>query len=299
MNDHPDLFPQEWDDHDDDMGEGVFPAGRGSGGEPGEGSGRGRRGWSGRRRPLLPPRESSTMGDRSVFEDPSVVSQMVEMSSVVGWLGYRWCDIPVRFQRVAWEELRRWVDRIVVEWQVSRGEVPDCWFRHPRLVQELYACMNAEYKAWEEKAPTVNGLLVWSAHFEQARRRMREVTEDLAGCARGVHQEETARRVAYEEGLWAETVGVVGVGVRVPRPEKEPVYVRGVVRDPVSGEVRVSEVVGVSPAGSVGVGGVELVPDGVPDSGVVEFRVRASGGEPVCEQASDPEGPWEDVPGVS
>lgn len=53
----------------------------------------------------------------------------------------------------AWEALARWVDRVLVPgYGITRGELPDCWPHHPRMVNELSWLRAAHLDAHQDGA---------------------------------------------------------------------------------------------------------------------------------------------------
>lgn len=112
------------------------------------------------------------------FENPAVAEGLAS-SGPPRWFGVRWREIAVEDRVDAWVGLRRWVDWLVAEFALPASVVPPCWFAHPQLVEELYAGMNMEYKAFEEQAPSMNPQMFWLPHLQQMTMRMRMMVENL------------------------------------------------------------------------------------------------------------------------
>lgn len=56
----------------------------------------------------------------------------------------------------AWEALARWVDGVLVPtYAVTRGQLPDCWSRHPRMVAELTWLRHTYLEAHQRGAAAV------------------------------------------------------------------------------------------------------------------------------------------------
>lgn len=61
-----------------------------------------------------------------------------------------------------WEELVRWVDWLRYRYEIVE-KIPPCWYRHPRLVEELTALMAAHRAAYHQlHAEGKTGLPYWT-----------------------------------------------------------------------------------------------------------------------------------------
>lgn len=191
------------------------------------------------------------VGGRAPFQDPRLAAQEASGDGPPPWLGTRWREIKPEHQREAWIGLRRWVDWYIHEYQINAQVIPNCWYLHPNMVQELYAAMCMEHKAWEEGAASLTPMMMWHPNVQAMNMRLREmVAEHSAECAKGNHKpvermertydEDTWRRVAYG---WRDTTTV-----ERPGPGKEPYLMRARFLNDAGNEVGTSEqLVGIAP----------------------------------------------------
>ncbi|WP_457966877.1 hypothetical protein M1E17_09330 [Arthrobacter sp. D1-29] len=61
---------------------------------------------------------------------------------------YRWRDMDAQQSESAWRALAVWVRWFVATYQLTTSVVPDCWWRHPEIVAELYALQRAELASY-------------------------------------------------------------------------------------------------------------------------------------------------------
>lgn len=138
------------------------------------------------------------------------------------WFGIQFDQIPAELSQEAWIELRRWVDRFIVQHNMSK-EVRSCWFLHPDVVNELYATMCAEYKVWEEGAPGVGPFLSFQTYLPGLRQRLLESTQKF--CVADEHKW-NPEPLKYDEMAWCRVRDTVKTTMAIPRDKSKTVSVR-------------------------------------------------------------------------
>lgn len=189
----------------------------------------------------------------SPFKDPRL-AQAEAAGGPPSWLGTRWREIKPEDQREAWVYLRRWVDWFVNEYRLPEQVVPRCWYLHTELVQELYAAMCMEHKAWEEGAASLTPTMMWHPNVAAMKQRLREAVGDLGSCNKGSHKEPERIELDYDENQWRRTAYGRRESTTVARPEPgdEPYLLRARMYDDEGTEVHTPEaVVGVMPVQGV------------------------------------------------
>ncbi len=103
--------------------------------------------------------------------------------------------------QVAWYRLEYFVEWLFAVYAASAQEVPDCWARHPDVVQELWALMLA-HDAWHASEEDPLGPIQFAGHWAATRTRL-QLRPDGAVCAAGGHRtairgdDTEARRATY------------------------------------------------------------------------------------------------------
>lgn len=160
----------------------------------------------------------------TAFVDGEVAEAMEEAQPL--WFGTRFSDISPELKQEAWVGLRRWVDQFVVQ-QNFTSELKPCWFQHHDVVNELYATMCADYKVWEEGAPSVGPLLSFQTYLPGLKQRLREST--IKFCTEDAHTWKEKKRLEYNETEWRSIRDSVSENVAVPRHKESKTTVRAVV----------------------------------------------------------------------
>lgn len=182
------------------------------------------------------------------FRDPRLAAAETAAGPPL-WLGTRWRDIAVAQQREAWIGLRRWVDWLINEYRLPEQVVPACWYLHPNLVEELYAAMCMEFKAWEEAAPSLTPMMMWHPNLQAMITRLREQVADLGTCVRGEHQAVEHLARDYDEDQWRRIAYGRRENTTVQRPkaDEEGYLLRARLIGPDGKELAVSDsVVGIA-----------------------------------------------------
>lgn len=205
-------------------------------------------------------KQPSAAAGSSPYVDPRL-AQAEAAGTPPPWLGTRWREIPPEMQRQAWIGLRRWVDWLINEFRLQEEVVPACWFMHPNLVQELYAAMCMEQKAWEEAAASLTPMMMWHPNLHAMIMRLREMVSNLGSCSKGKHRPVEHLERDYDEDQWRRVAYGRREEAAVARPGagEEGYLVRARIIGPSGVELGVSEsVVGISPVRGSSPATVEL-----------------------------------------
>lgn len=92
----------------------------------------------------------------------------------------RWREMTTEQSQEAWRSLFAWVRWLVATYQLTTSVVPDCWWRHPEIVAELYALHRAELASYTTDDPGF-GPLAFHERLPHAFERLRTHTR-TAGC---------------------------------------------------------------------------------------------------------------------
>lgn len=94
-----------------------------------------------------------------------------EPSAALGGFIVNWRDLDDNQAHTEWVGLRAWVEWLTVRYELPVSMVPNCWWRHGSLVEELSALYAAHQAAFDE---TDGGLgpLNWHERFSTALPRL-------------------------------------------------------------------------------------------------------------------------------
>lgn len=185
------------------------------------------------------------------YEDPAVTALSAE-GEEPQWLATRWRELPEEEMGQVWAFLREWVDWLVEAHRVPQDEIPACWFRHPDIVEELWAAAGAETQAWEATSPTMMPMTAWHFHLRMMRDRLRGRAKECV--AKKAHV--PARSFAPGIGAWVLPVDEADWAAHLAEvQDRQPVQVEAVGTAALwrmcavdeSGAVTVSEAVDVGP----------------------------------------------------
>ncbi|MBX3193853.1 MAG: hypothetical protein KF727_01970 [Microbacteriaceae bacterium] len=120
--------------------------------------------------------------------------------AAAGSRAVRWRDLPSDQARGEWQALRDWVEWVTVRFNVPLSLIPNCWWKHPALVEELSALHVAWRTAYD---PQDSGLgpVMWLERWSAARPRLREA--HTGSCSNG-HKDPKRRSWAdvTDQGEW-------------------------------------------------------------------------------------------------
>lgn len=111
---------------------------------------------------------------------------------------HRWRDLDRVSAPKAWRELSGWVSWFVATYRLTTSVVPDCWWRHPELVAELYALQKAELASYTPTDPGF-GPLGFHERLPLAIERLRLETRTIGCVGLQVHRETSPRLLPTDE----------------------------------------------------------------------------------------------------
>jgi hypothetical protein len=115
----------------------------------------------------------------------------------------RWREMTPEQAQDAWRSLFSWVKWLVATYQLTTSVIPDCWWRHPEIVAELYALHRAELASFTPDDPGF-GPLAFHERLPHAVERLRMHTR-TAGCVGlQVHKEPAPRMLARDDPAFLE-----------------------------------------------------------------------------------------------
>ena len=115
----------------------------------------------------------------------------------------RWREMTPEQSQEVWGSLFSWVRWLVATYQLTTSVVPDCWWRHPEMVAELYALQRAELASYTTDDPGF-GPLTFHERLPHAVERLR-VHSRTAGCVgMQVHKEPAPRILATDDPAFLE-----------------------------------------------------------------------------------------------
>ncbi|MGC0252154.1 DUF4913 domain-containing protein [Pseudactinotalea sp. Z1748] len=108
---------------------------------------------------------------------------------VIGPAIINWREIETETRNEAAQHLIDWVHGwLIPRYALQDKDLPECWWRHGMLIEELSALHTAWLVAFHE-TDGGNGPIGWHERFALARTRMK------VGCAAGVHRDKPLRRL--------------------------------------------------------------------------------------------------------
>ncbi|WP_457949696.1 hypothetical protein ACTAQI_03935 [Pseudarthrobacter sp. alpha12b] len=130
---------------------------------------------------------------RSAFSGPSASKSVTR----------RWREMTPEQSQEVWGVLSSWVRWLVATYQLTTSVVPDCWWRHPEIVAELYALHRAELASYTQDDPGF-GPLAFHERLPHAVERLRMHTR-TAGCVGlQAHKEPAPRILADDDPAFVE-----------------------------------------------------------------------------------------------
>jgi hypothetical protein len=118
----------------------------------------------------------------------------------------------------AWNELTAWVDWLVIRYQLD-GTLPNCWYRHGAIVDELDGLRAAWNGAYLDANARPTDPAYWHELLARAIARIHEW--DRYGCAAGTHHDDASTldneaQAARDEHIYAD------VEARTPQHRPSP-----------------------------------------------------------------------------
>lgn len=104
--------------------------------------------------------------------------------------GWSWGGLEPADRAERLRELHQWVTWLVDTYEVSSGQLPDCWYRHGSMTADLRALQAAWTAAYLDPEADPDRPSRWHDTLERTLRRIREW--DRHGCGRnGSHTDQT------------------------------------------------------------------------------------------------------------
>ncbi|MAB81709.1 MAG: hypothetical protein CMH35_03740 [Microbacterium sp.] len=93
-----------------------------------------------------------------------------------------WRTMQDQQARDEWQALRDWVEWVTTRYDISASLIPDCWWKHGALVEELSA-LHCAHRVAFNPTDSGNGPVTWHQHFANALPRLRSAYN--GGCNAG------------------------------------------------------------------------------------------------------------------
>ena len=122
------------------------------------------------------------------------------LEAPVYWPGIRGNDAPAE-----WAELRAWVQRLVIRYELDSHVVPNCWYRHNHVVEALAALRDHERGCFSPTAPPT-GAIDWQRAWRDTEARLRAWIGDLR-CDKEHHPAHDMVRNLPDDGWEAWVTG--------------------------------------------------------------------------------------------
>lgn len=104
-----------------------------------------------------------------------------------------WHTLTAEQAAVAWTTLTEWVDWLIDRYSLDEA-VPECWYRHGAIVDELDALRAAWAAAYLDARARPTDAAYWLDLFERTLSRL--PTWDRYGCAAGTHRDDVTTTAA-------------------------------------------------------------------------------------------------------
>jgi len=134
-----------------------------------------------------------------LFGDPNTHRPDAELidGGAVNWRELEDSDAPE-----TWAELRDWVQWLTNRYELGARTIPDCWYRHGGVVEELSA-LHTAWKASFSSADSGYGPIGWHERLFVCEQRLTKRYEGICGSG---HQDPYGRRAAEDDEFWAKWV---------------------------------------------------------------------------------------------
>ena len=126
-----------------------------------------------------------------------------------------WRDLPDSEAAVTWAALDAWARWFIHRYNIPPAIVPDCWWKHGTLVEELSA-LHTLWLVSFDPLDTGAGPITFHEHLEQSVPRLRRVAESC----RNYHQEPAARLLTRDRTEWSQWV--TASHARFTQPAEDP-----------------------------------------------------------------------------
>jgi hypothetical protein len=103
-------------------------------------------------------------------------------SAPIGAVVVNWRNLPDEDAAQTWAKLRDWIEWVTVRYNIPLSLIPNCWYQHAALVEELSALHTAHTAAFDE-SDAGYGPISWHERFAAALPRLAKAYG--GGCTRG------------------------------------------------------------------------------------------------------------------
>jgi hypothetical protein len=117
-----------------------------------------------------------------------------------------WRELDPADESAVWGQLRVFVDWLIDRYQLTESLIPDCWYQHGRLVEELSALRSA----WVSSFSSLDagyGPIGWHERFAALTSR---ISGEGDSCGSG-HMPVYTRKRVDDAHTWAEWVALISV----------------------------------------------------------------------------------------
>lgn len=109
-----------------------------------------------------------------------------------------WRELLAEDAPAAWSDLRDWVEWIIHRYAVPDLVIPDCWWQHGAIVEELSA-LHAAWVASYDTTDSGYGPIGWHERWSVAKDRLRK---HYSGECKNGHKSAPARTLPPATGEW-------------------------------------------------------------------------------------------------
>lgn len=86
----------------------------------------------------------------------------------------RWDDLTGADRANMWQRLAKFTDWLIVRYAIPASMIPDCWYRHPGVVEELTALMLAHEVSFDDLDSGL-GPIGWHERFALMKLRLQDL----------------------------------------------------------------------------------------------------------------------------
>jgi hypothetical protein len=127
----------------------------------------------------MPDSEARKQAQRALVDDATMLSPPPPVAPSIGG-ATNWRTMQDQQARDEWRALRDWVEWLTLRYELSAALIPDCWWKHGALVEELSA-LHCAHRAAFHPTDSGNGPITWHQHFANALPRLRNAYN--GGCS--------------------------------------------------------------------------------------------------------------------
>ena len=113
----------------------------------------------------MPDSDARSQAQQALVDDMTRPSAPPSPPSIGG--ATSWRTMQDQQARDEWRALRDWVEWGTVRYEISVSLIPECWWKHGALVEELSA-LHSAHRAAFHPTDSGNGPITWHQHFANA-----------------------------------------------------------------------------------------------------------------------------------